>query len=171
MKIIGLAGFLFGCSPSLEGFSDPYQCPKLIFKDFQLESPRDCDCLSKNVIEDGMKALYDSGIVSEGHDFSDLSIRFYNESTLDEDLGNDTEGTSLYGRYFPSLKTIALTRNGESFVHEMLHYWENEVLGVSEEDSANHKNWDIKGYNKLDERFFLEHNILGPDESSFLYCP
>lgn len=139
VKIAALAGFLISCGDI--DFNPQTNCKMPGFRSLEVEGVRDCECLVDNFLQ-GRKQLENQALIPSGLDFTNLSIKIF------EEYENLLEEENLRGRYIPDdvNPEIYLNYWGDSFVHELLHHYEINFLKIDREISAQHKDWGPKGY-------------------------
>lgn len=73
-------------------------------------------------------------------DMSEVTVYVYASDVIGEDTN------ASLGKYDHRDKSVHLSRNMGSLVHELLHRYEMEVLGTSEADAINHTFWEERGF-------------------------
>jgi hypothetical protein len=73
-------------------------------------------------------------------DMSDATIYVYAGDQVGDELN------ASLGKYDHRDRSVHVSLNMGSLVHELLHYYEIEVLGTSEQDAIDHKFWDERGF-------------------------
>lgn len=140
MKRLPFSLLLLLASCGSSGYSPLTYCKLSDNLLINLETYDSCSCAEEK-LRGAWKMLVAKELIPPDAPFFSGAVWVHAES---DDL---MEKDGRIGLYVPNWRggpRIHVTNNMEALAHELLHYYEVERLGVSEQDSSHHVGWDEK---------------------------